>query len=148
MRGRSSSRTLPVTRVCCGSEHCLGALPIDVQGARVEHVVERAAVRVLIAHELRLNRDAIGEALELLRPAADVLVVAPAELDDAIAARAPDLIICTALSARARRAANWILLHPEDAEHCVLSVNGRVTTTKRLDLQGILCALDEIVRTD
>jgi hypothetical protein len=131
----------------CGSERCRAAPPIDAQGAIVEDVVERAGVRVLIAHDLRLNRDALGEALELLRPAADVLVVAPAELDDAIAACAPDLIICSALSDSARHAANWILLHPEDAEHCVLSVNGRVTTTERLDLQGILCALDEIVRT-
>lgn len=114
----------------------------------MEHVVEHAGVRVVIAHELRLNRDAIGEALEILRPAADVRAVAPAELDDAIAACAPDLVICTALSDSARQAANWILLHPEDAEHCVLSVNGRVTTSARLDLQGILCALDEIVRTD
>jgi hypothetical protein len=72
-----------------------------------------AAVRVLVANEPPVYREVIAGALRKLRPAADVVVTEPKDLDAAFAHYQPHLVICTVLTQLVRdRGPSWLLLYP------------------------------------
>ena len=99
--------------------------------------------RVLVAHEPRAYREALAAALAALRPEAEVLAVDPGALDRAVAAAAPDLVFCGALTPAVRAAAPaWAVLYPGGTPVVETSVAGERAALPDLGLEAALALLD------
>ncbi len=101
--------------------------------------------RVLVALEPRAYREALAGALRVLRPAAEVDVVAPRRLDEEVARRRPDLVFCSRLSERVRAVAPaWVLLYPGGERAVETCVDGEQTVAADLDLVAALALVDRV----
>jgi hypothetical protein len=101
-------------------------------------------VRVLVAHEPATYREALGAALRLVRPDADVFVVAPENLDNEVRRVRPDLVFCSQLSELVRTQPRaWVLLYP-GGEHLVeTSVAGERITSGDLPFDTVIALVDQ-----
>ena len=101
-------------------------------------------IRVVIAHEPRFYREVLAEALRCLRPEAEVVLVEPDGVDDAIHRAPPDVVICSHLTeAVETRVRVWILLYPNSEDLAVVSVAGNRRTLPSVDLPDLLAVMDE-----
>jgi hypothetical protein len=100
-------------------------------------------VRVLVTHELPTYREALGEALRLMRPQAEVVVVEPTNLDGEVERRQPHIIFGSRLSDTARSSAlAWALLNPQGKQLVETSVAGERATSSDLPFAAILALVD------
>src|ERR687893_3084450 len=87
--------------------------------------------RVLVACELKSYREAIASAFRVLRPDVEVFEVEEEDLDREVERLAPDLVVCSRLSASVEdHAPNWIELYPDWEAHSVISVLGESSTVE------------------
>jgi hypothetical protein len=89
-------------------------------------------VRILVGNEPRSYRE--------------VIIVAPEDLDGAVVQRRPrpQLVLCSRLTEVVEtRGLAWVLLYPHGEAHVVISIAGRRQTAPDLDLDGLLCLIDQ-----
>lgn len=103
-------------------------------------------IRVLIANEPRVYREAISGALASLRPLIEVLCCADAEDLDGKAARfGPHLVICSRLTESVREGCPcWVVLYPEGEDRA--EVGGTLGVAARVLGVGVaelLSVIDE-----
>lgn len=102
---------------------------------------------IFVVTRFRLTREAIGSAIEDLRPDLDVIVLDPSELPQAITERAPSLIVCSQREiALSNPALNWLLI-PSDSENlAVVSIGDEGLRLEEASLPRIIAVVDEAVR--
>jgi hypothetical protein len=106
---------------------------------------EAAALRVLMGNSPQAYRDTLAAALGVLRPEIEVITVRPDELDAAVAMHAPDFVVCSELTQAIETCApGWVLLYPDGAYTCVVTVRGERTTVTDMKLETILAGIDRL----
>jgi hypothetical protein len=94
---------------------------------------------ILVANELTSYRHAIAIVFRELHPNVEVLDVHPETLDWRVARLAPDLVICSRITAMVReRAANWIELYPECRPFSTFCIGGGRRAIEDVQLSDLL----------
>ena len=98
---------------------------------------------VLVALEPSTYRDAIADALALLRPGAGVVAVDPSDLAAALVAHHPALVFLSdpAPAVEAEVPA-WVLLHPSGANRAVATLGSAREEIDQPRLADLLALLD------
>src|SRR5919107_5074637 len=105
-----------------------------------------AQVQILVANEPAVYRDVLSSELPRLRPGLTVLLVDPADLDEALAQLRPRLVICNAVTDSIRQFATAALvLDPDGTHRAVLDVEGQQTVLLNPQLTDLLAAVDAAV---
>jgi len=100
-------------------------------------------VRVILANELRYEREVLAAALRELRPGVDVVELTPDRLNGALAALRPRLVVCTAALATVQAGVPaWVLLYPDDATHAVVCLDGAERVVPAFGLADLVDAVD------
>ncbi len=98
---------------------------------------------VLVSNEPRAYREAIAGALQMLCPHAEI-VVRGDDLDAAVTAVRPDMVICNKATALARTAHAWIELYPDGARAATVGVSGACDAVPGIDLGALATLIDRI----
>ena len=100
-------------------------------------------MRVILANELRYEREVLAAALRELRPGVDVVELTPDRLNGALAALRPRLVVCTAALATVQAGVPaWVLLYPDDATHAVVCLDGAERVVPAFGLADLVDAVD------
>ena len=105
----------------------------------------KLGMRVLVACEPRYYREVIGEAISGLRPAVEVVIVAPEELADGVSHLDPDLVISSAHPASidpGGRSA-WVEFVPYEKPAATVSLGGRRQELEEVMLEDLLWVVDQ-----
>jgi hypothetical protein len=98
---------------------------------------------VLVALEPSTYRDAIADALALLRPGAGVVAVDPSDLAAALVAHHPALVfLSTPAPAVEAEIPAWVLLHPNGANRAVATLGAAREEIDQPHLADLLALLD------
>ena len=103
-------------------------------------------MRVVVACEPRYYREVIGEAIQGLRPAVEVVIVDPEELlADGVSHLDPDLVISSAhpasLDPGGRSA--WVEFVPYEKPAATVSIGGRRQELEEMTLEDLLWVVDQ-----
>ena len=101
-------------------------------------------MRVLAACAPRYYREAIGETLRGLRPAVEVVIVDPDELEDRVSHLDPDLVISVrpaSLDPGGRSA--WVQFVPYEKPAATISLGGRRQELEELMVEDLLWVVDQ-----
>jgi hypothetical protein len=102
--------------------------------------------QILVANEPLVYRDVLGSQLPRLRPGLTVLLVDPADLDEAVAQLRPRLVICSEVTESIRQFATAALvLAPQSPARAVLTVGGQHQVLLNPQLTDLLAAVDTAV---
>jgi hypothetical protein len=95
--------------------------------------------RILVANELTSYRQSIAIVLRELQPGVEVFEIDPKTLEGEVARLAPDLVICTRVTAVVReRAANWVELYPECKPFSTFCIGGEHRAMEDVQLSDLL----------
>lgn len=104
--------------------------------------------RILVACELQSYRQALAAAFRELRPDVEVFEAAKEDLDREVERLAPDLVVCSRLTARVENyAASWVELYPDHEASSVVSVLGERSTVEKIQLSDLLSIIDNTERS-
>lgn len=104
---------------------------------------DAVALRVLVAAQLPLERDALTQALTLIRPNFITTEVAPEDLDREIVVVSPHVVICCELTDTIEmRVPVWLVLRPYGAQHSIVSICGSRVEHPVVDLDSLVDTLD------
>lgn len=99
--------------------------------------------RVLLAYEPLAYREARGGTLRELRPAVEVTIVPPVDLDREVVRLHPHLVLCSAVTGPERsRPPSWSPLYPNGHGVMITSIAGRETTIFDPAFDAVLHAVD------
>ncbi len=100
-------------------------------------------LRVLLANEPRSYREVIAEAVRQLRPGVEAITVEQDELGDAIRRFAPDVVICSKVTATVMGSAPiWVDLYLGYGARSIVSVDGRREEFAQIQLADLLSVVD------
>ncbi len=101
--------------------------------------------RIIVAHEPLAYREALAGALSALRSHAEVAIVAPADLDDEVERRLPDLVFVGRLSQAVQAHARaWVLVYPGGERVVETCVAGERVLAADLSLDAALALVDRV----
>jgi DNA-binding IclR family transcriptional regulator len=102
-----------------------------------------ARAHVLVANEPPTYRDLLASELPRLRPRLTVLLVDPADLDEALAQMRPRLVICSELTDSVRQhGIASIVLYPEGRNQAILDIAGAHQVLPNPAVSDLLAAVD------
>jgi CheY-like chemotaxis protein len=102
--------------------------------------------QILVANDPPLYREVLGSQLPRLRPGLTVLLVDPADLDEAVARLRPQLVLCSELTDAVRQSATAaIVLDPDGTKRAVLTIDGQQQVLLNPGLTELLAAVDAAV---
>ena len=102
-------------------------------------------LRVLLANEPRSYRETLAATLRALRPNAEVLAAEPKTLDGEIESFAPELVICSNLTAAVENGVlAWVELYPGHGPLATVSVDGERSTREGIELHDLLSVVDRV----
>jgi hypothetical protein len=102
-------------------------------------------LRVIVALDMQLHRDAIGQAIALKRPEWLVRQVHPDQLAELILDCAPDVVICTSLADGIEsQVPMCVLLHPEDSTGSIVSWHEQQVVLTGFGLSELLTVMDKV----
>jgi hypothetical protein len=102
--------------------------------------------RVVFSNEPLAYREAMASVIRSLRPAIDVSLSEPEDLDAAISRVQPHLVICNDLTDSMRsRLLAWVMLYPEGQSHVTCGIAGQERHLLGIDLAGLVSLVDEVV---
>lgn len=101
--------------------------------------------RVLVVNEPRSYREAIAEAMRVLRPSVEIMVANPDKLEELIPCFAPDMVICSKVNpVTESNVLIWVELYPEHGSRSVVNVQGRDSEFEQIELSDLLSFLDHV----
>lgn len=104
-------------------------------------------LRILVANEPVLARETLAQALSALRPALQISVVPPEDLEAAIRRDSPEFIICSrACDLLTTHVARWIILHPDGVVGSLIGARCTWQFAGELPLATILDLVDRAAR--
>lgn len=99
---------------------------------------------ILVANEPRSYREAIATVLRELCTVHEVLVAEPEALDLEVARAAPGMVVCSrATSLVEKRAVVWVELYPNHGRLTVISIGGRRSTLREIQLKDLISIVDQ-----
>jgi hypothetical protein len=101
-------------------------------------------MKVLISIEPRAYRDAIGGALQDLRPHLEVAIVEPEALQEEILRFGPELVFASqpeTLTLTGKH--GWVEFRPYEETPTKIRIGGRLRVLRQLDLPNLLSTVDE-----
>lgn len=101
-------------------------------------------MRIVMAIEPRAYREAIGEAVQTLRPNFSVMIVESEDLVEEVARLDPELVFCArpdSLIPDGRSA--WVEFRPYAEPAARVSLDGKYTELKEVELEDLLSIADE-----
>ena len=98
---------------------------------------------VLIAIELRFYRQAIGQAIQDLRPHTAVVVLAPATLEAGVARLGPDLVFANRPASSSSGGPAWVEFRPYEHPPARVCLAGRTWELSLVELSDLLSIVDE-----
>jgi DNA-binding IclR family transcriptional regulator len=105
-----------------------------------------AQVQILVANEPPIYRDLLRSQRPHLRPNLTILLVDPADLDDALAQMRPRLVICSESTDSIRQhGIAALVLDPHGANEAILDVDGQQQVLLNPRLTDLLAAIDSVV---
>lgn len=105
---------------------------------------QEASQSILLANEPLAYRQALARAFQAERPHLQVLAVAPKDLDAAVRAHAPLLVICDRLTEFVERCVSaWVLLYPGGSQRVTSSLAGEQESVSDLGLGALLTFIDQ-----
>ena len=101
---------------------------------------------LVVGHEHALYREVLSSSVTALRPEMAVFNISPVDLDQVVRCLQPLLVICSDLSADIeRRAAAWILLHPDVEQTTIVGVRGERRSMPHPQLDELLHLIDDLL---
>ncbi len=102
-------------------------------------------VRVLLANEPRVYREAMASAFRYLRPGVEIVVTESDKLDDQVRELRPHLV----MSNQPARSLEdhplpHVLLYPEGESKALVSIDGQQTTIVSVELEDLLLVIDRV----
>ena len=98
---------------------------------------------ILLANQPLAYRQALVRAFRAARPHLHVLEVAPDELDAAVRAHVPLLVICDRLTRLVEQSVSaWVVLYPGGTRQVTTSLAGQQESAGDLDLAALLAFVD------
>ena len=102
-------------------------------------------MRIVMAVEPRAYSEVIGNALQELRPHAQVVILEPDGVDQALARLDPDLVICDGcVSSNPNGRAAWVEYDPFEEPPGMVSLDGDHTELEELNLEDLLRVVDKV----
>jgi hypothetical protein len=101
-------------------------------------------MRVLVANDPCLYREAITDALRELRPQIDVSTIEPGVLEGEVARLRPHLVVCSQINAAVHALLAWIVIYPNGENRAVINTAGEQETIKDVRLGDLLSTIDRI----
>lgn len=101
-------------------------------------------MKVVMAAEPRVYREAIGETIKSLKPHIEVAIVAPEDLKRAVSNLDPELVICSqpdTFTPESRPA--WIEFRPYDEPAAKVCLGGRYSELEEVRLEDLLRVIEE-----
>jgi len=90
-------------------------------------------------------REAIGRALQHLRPHLELVILAPEELEEALTRLDPDLVICDgSVSKDPEGRAAWVEYDPLGQRPATVSLEGQHTKLEGLKLEDLFSVVDKV----
>ena len=100
---------------------------------------------LLIGNELPLYREVLKGVLQTLRPEIAVCTVPATEVDAVVKSNHPWLVICSAPSTIIEECAPaWILLHPNEDAHTIVSTGSERCTIPHPTIAELLGIIDAV----
>jgi hypothetical protein len=100
-------------------------------------------MRILVANEPCIYREAITNVLRELRPHIEVSAIEPESLDREVTSHCPHLVVCSRITAAMHNLSAWIMLYPESENHAVISTGGERTTVNNIRFSDLLSTIDQ-----
>lgn len=101
---------------------------------------------VLLANVPRSYREALGLALQELRPGVEVLISAPEDLDAAVDRFSPAMVVCSrATPAVEAGAFAWVVLYPDHERRVITSIGGRRSEAEEIEFGELLAIVDRVL---
>ena len=92
-----------------------------------------------MANEPRSYREVMAKAIRQMRPDVEVVTANPDALDASVRRWAPDLVVCSEVTAAVRRSVPvWVELYPGYGSRSVASVHGRREEYDEIQLSDLL----------
>ncbi len=118
---------------------------LTARGKREIDRHSKLGMRVVVACEPRYYREVVGEAIQGLRPAVEVVILDPEELEDGVSHLDPDLVISSAhpasLDPGGRSA--WVEFVPYEKPAATVSIGGRRQELEEVVLEDLLWVVDQ-----
>jgi hypothetical protein len=106
---------------------------------------DHRALRVVVALEMRLEREVICSAMEIMRPHWSVTHVSPEELDKVLRDATVDVIVCSTDMPRPRPLPRVVIvIHPFGDNRCTIAVDGRYSQISRPSFSAVLSVIDRV----
>ena len=102
---------------------------------------------VLVAIEPRAYREAIGKAVEMLRPNLSVRIIESGMLDAELSRTNPTLVLCNGtVEPSVDGVPNWVVFRGDESDSAAtVDVDGTQSEVERFDLDDLLRIVDRVV---
>jgi len=101
-------------------------------------------LRILLGNEPLAYREVLQTAVALLRPAVQVSVVEPADLDGAVRRWQPHLVVCSRSEGAPGGPLGWVVLYPEGQSAAHVRVDSEEVALPDMELDGLMALIDRI----
>lgn len=99
-------------------------------------------MRILLANEPTVYREAMAEALRELRPQVEVGVVEPEELDHVVGRLGPHLVVCSRVDAVVETVFAWMLIYPDGEDRAEFKAGQYRSSVVSVELGDLIRAAD------
>ena len=107
--------------------------------------LEECKVRILVANEPRLYREAFASVFRMSRPYVEVIAAEHEEIDNQVSRFHPDLVICEHVTPTVQRVArSWIAVRVENDEFIATSNSSALSTRTNAELNDFLSVIDDV----
>jgi hypothetical protein len=114
--------------------------------------LETSRMVVLVAFELRSYSEAIGGAIQTLRPHLEVAITEPDELGAKVARLDPELVLCSRANITDRNdKPAWVEFSPYEGSRATVYVGGEYSKLEKAELADLLAIVDlteDLMRAD
>ena len=99
-------------------------------------------MRVLLANEPNVYREAIAEALRELRPHVQVSTTEPGDLDREVGRLDPHLVVCSRIGAVVEAVRAWVVLYPGGENRAEIKTADHRVSVEDMKLGDLISAVD------
>ncbi len=101
-------------------------------------------MRILVANEPCIYREAITNVLRELRPHIEVDAVEPDSLEGEIARLRPHLVVCSRITVAVQALLGWIMLYPDGENRAEIFTAGELVTVDNFGFGDLLSFIDRV----